>query len=67
MSFKHVVTKFLRTNKDENYRSIVENMVENFKNLGCLENLNFHFLNSHLDEFLQNLGDFSEEEGVRFH
>ena len=30
-------------------------------------NLKLHFLDSHLDEFRQNLGDFSEEQGERFH
>jgi len=67
LSFKDVATKFLGNNKDENYRSIVENMVENFKNLGCLMNFKLHFLDSHLDNFPQNLGDFSEKQGERFH
>ena len=44
LSFKHVATKFLGNNKDKNYRSIVENMVKNFKNLGCLMNFKLHFL-----------------------
>ena len=26
-----------------------------------------HFLQSHLDRFPENLGDFSEEQGKRFH
>ena len=67
MSFKHVVTKFVGNNKDENYRNIIENMVENFKNLGCLLNLKLYFLDSHLDVFPQNRGDLSEEHGERFH
>jgi len=67
LSFKDVATKFLGNNKDGNYKSIVENMVGNFKNLGCLMNLKLHFLDSHIDEFPQNLGDFSEEQGERFH
>lgn len=29
--------------------------------------LKIHFLNSHLDFFPDNLGDFSEEQGERFH
>jgi len=61
LSFKDVATKFLGNNKDKNYKSIVENMVENFKNFGCLMNLKLLFLDSHLDGFPQNLGDFSEE------
>ncbi|GFT02667.1 hypothetical protein TNCV_3690721 [Trichonephila clavipes] len=29
--------------------------------------IKIQFLHSHLDRFLQNLGDFSEEQGERFH
>lgn len=42
-------------------------MVENYKTLGCLMNLKLHFLDSHIDYFPENLGDFSEEQGERFH
>jgi len=42
-------------------------MVKNFKNMGCLINLKIHFLHSHIDYFPANLGDFSEEQGERFH
>ena len=67
LSFKDVATKFLGNNKDENYKSIVETMVQNFKKLGCLMNLKLHFLDSHIDEFPPVLGDYSEEHGERFH
>jgi len=30
-------------------------------------NMKIHFLDSHLDKFPENLGDFSEEQGERFH
>lgn len=30
-------------------------------------NLKLHFLHSHLDYFPENLGDYSEEQGERFH
>lgn len=67
ISFKEVATKFLGNNKDANYKIIVENMVKNFQKLGCLMNLKLHFLDSHLDNFPENLGDYSEEQGERFH
>ena len=67
LSSKHVGTKFLGNSKYENYRSIVENMVGNFKNLGCLMDLKLHFLDSHLDDFPENRGNFSEEQGERFY
>ena len=42
-------------------------MVQKFKKLGCLMNLKLHFLDSHIDEFPPVLGDYSEEQGERFH
>jgi hypothetical protein len=51
ISFKRVVTKFLGNNKDPDYVTIVANMLEKFKVLGCLMSLKIHFLNLHLDFF----------------
>jgi len=67
VSFKDVCTKFLGNTKDPNYKSIVASMIQNYQNLGCLMNLKLHFLDSHLDQFPENNGDFSEEQGERFH
>jgi len=67
LSFKNVVENFLGNNKSENYKTIVSDMVRNYGILGCLMNLKLHFLHSHIDEFPENLGDFSEEQGERFH
>ncbi|KYN50270.1 hypothetical protein ALC62_08512 [Cyphomyrmex costatus] len=66
-SFREVVNKFLGNNKDRNYKQIVETMLVNFEKLGCLMNLKIHFLHSHIDYFPENLGNFSEEQGERFH
>jgi hypothetical protein len=49
IAFKSVVTKFLGNNKEPDYVTIVANMLEKFKVLGCLMSLKIHFLNSHLD------------------
>ncbi|GBM69221.1 hypothetical protein AVEN_210442-1 [Araneus ventricosus] len=65
-SFKLVITSFLGNKKDPNYKSIVEEMIKNFKILGCSMSLKIHFLNSHLDYFPENLGAVSEEQGERF-
>lgn len=67
ISFKKVVENFLGNHKSDDYEQIVADMVENFGKLGCLINLKLHFLNSHLDYFPMNLGDYSEEQGERFH
>ena len=35
--------------------------------MGCKMSLKIHFLHSHLDFFLDNLGSVSDEQGERFH
>ncbi|GBO42906.1 hypothetical protein AVEN_214406-1 [Araneus ventricosus] len=60
-SFKLVITSFLGYKKDPNYKSIVKEMIKNFKILGCSMSLKVHFLDSHLDYFPENLGAVSEE------
>ena len=57
-SFREVVTKFLGNKKDSDYVNIVETLLTNFKNLGCLMSLKLHYLHSHLDRFPDNVGDF---------
>jgi hypothetical protein len=42
-------------------------MLEKFIALGCAMGLIVHFLNAHLDYFLENLGAVSEKQGERFH
>jgi hypothetical protein len=54
-------------NKDPDYVTIVANMLEKFKVLGCLMNLKINFLHSHLDFFPKHLGAVSEEQGELFH
>jgi hypothetical protein len=66
IAFKSV-TKFLGNNKDPDNVTIVANMLENCKILGCLMSLKIHFLNSQLDFFPENLSAVSEEQGERFH
>lgn len=67
VSFKKVVKNFLGNKKSSDYVQLVENMLENFRKLGCNMSLKVHFLKSHLDFFPENLGDLSEEQGERFH
>jgi hypothetical protein len=67
IAFKSVVTKFLGNNKDPDYVTILANMLEKFKVLGCLMSLKIRFLNLHLDFSPENLGSVSEEQGERFH
>ncbi|GBM57695.1 hypothetical protein AVEN_222544-1 [Araneus ventricosus] len=66
-SFKLVFTSFLGNKMDPNYKYIVEEMIKNFKILGCSMSLKVHFLDSHLDYFPEILGAVSEEQCERFH
>ena len=50
-----------------NYAELVQDMLNNFKNLGANMSIKLHYLHSHLDRFSENLGDLSEEQGERFH
>jgi hypothetical protein len=55
IAFKSVVTKFLGNNKDPDYVTIIANVLEKFKVLGCLICLKIQLLISHLDIFLKIL------------
>jgi hypothetical protein len=66
-SYVSVIENFLGNQKADNYEELVLNMLTNFKNLGTNMSIKVHFLHSHLNRFPHNLGDFSEEQGERFH
>jgi len=66
-SLKEVAKKVLGSCKDFDFENIVGNMLANLKALGCTISLKFHFLNSRLSYFPENLGAASEGEGKRFH
>ena len=64
---KEVVENFLGNFKSDNYKKIVKNMLQKFQEQGCLISMKLHFLHSHLEHFPENLSDYSEEQGERFH
>ena len=43
------------------------NFLQPYQELGARMSLKIHFLHSHLDFFLSNMGDISDEHGERFH
>lgn len=49
LSFKIIVTGFIGNKKDANYKFIVANMTNNFKQLGCNMSQKVYFLHCHLD------------------
>lgn len=65
--FVLVVENFLGNYKTPNYKEIVQKMLESFKILGANISIKLHFLHSHLNRFPENLGNYGEEQGERFH
>ena len=66
-SFVSVVEGFLRNHKADNFRNIVEELVDVYEKMGCRISLKLHVLHSHIDESKSNMGDYSEEQGERFY
>ncbi|CAK8690383.1 unnamed protein product [Clavelina lepadiformis] len=66
-SFADVVNGFLGNNKEDNYAELVANLVKSYGNMGCRISMKVHMLDAHLDEFKDNMGAYSEEQGERFH
>ena len=58
---------FLRNNKEDTYAELVANLVNLCGNMGRRMSIKIYMLNTHLDEFKENLGAYSEEHGERFH
>ncbi|GBP43079.1 Chimeric ERCC6-PGBD3 protein [Eumeta japonica] len=67
LSLKAVIHGFLGNKKVTNYEELISNMLDNFKLMGCRMSLKVHMLHAHLDQFKDNLGAYSEEQGERFH
>lgn len=67
LAFKNVVNDFLGNHKHPDYKNIVATLLDKYQKLGCNMSIKLHFLDSHLDFFPENLGDFREEQGERFH
>ena len=66
-SFENVFIKFLGKKRSPNYEDMVYELMHNFQALGARMSTKMHFLNSHLDYFPENCGDYSEEQGECFH
>ena len=49
-SFVSVVEGFLGNRKADNFRNIVEELVDAYEKMGCRMSLKLHVLNSHIDE-----------------
>ena len=65
--FVSVVNGFLGNHKAENYRELVDGLVDAHQKMGWRMSLKVHVLHAHFDEFKDNMGDYLEEQGERFH
>ena len=66
-SFAAVTKNFLGNKRLDDYVSLVQNMLDNYRDKGANMRRRVHFLNSHLDRFSDNCGDVSDEQGKQFH
>jgi len=65
--FQSICTNFLGKVRSPDYVGHMETMLQTYRSMGCNMSLLIYFLPSHLDFFLSNLGDVSDEHEERFH
>ena len=66
-AFKSVCSGFLGNTRISDYQACIEKMLKSYEDMGCRMSLKIHFLHSHLNFFLPNLGAVSDEHVERFH
>lgn len=62
-----VQRNLLGNHKAPDYEEKARNLVRRFFEIGGNMSVKLHFIASHIDEFPDNCGDYSEEMGERFH
>ena len=67
ISFVHEVKNFLDNRQAKNYEELVEKPLKSLQDTGANMSIKVLFLLSHLDKFLGNCGDLSDEQGERFY
>ena len=65
--FKSVCSGFLGKTRVPDYQACIKKLLKSYEDMGCQMSLKIHFLHSHLNFFLPNLGVVSDEHGERFH
>jgi len=64
-AFECVVYQFLGNYRDPNFKILVTNLLQAYRDMGVRMSLKIHFLHSHLGFFPENLGHKSDEQGKR--
>ena len=62
-SFATVTKNFLDNKGSGDYISLVENMLNNYHDVGVNMSIKVHFLDSHLNKFPVSCGEVSDEQG----
>jgi hypothetical protein len=65
-SFKKVYEHFVGNNRADDYKLLIDNLLQAYQNLGCNMSLKIRFVHSHLDFVPDNRGHVSDEHGERF-
>lgn len=66
-NLKAVIAGVLGNHREDNWRILVENMLQSFDNIGVNMSLKVHFMHHHQDEFANQMPCESDEHGERFH
>ena len=66
-SFVDVVKNFLDNRQAKNYKNFMEKLLKSLQDKGTNMNIKVHFLLSHLDKFLDNSDNVSNEQREWFH
>ena len=66
-SFAPVVCGFLGNHKAENYVELVAKLGKTCSKRDCKMSFKVYMLDPNLDQFMENMGAYSEELGKRFH
>ena len=65
--FKNVIQNFIRRKSGNNYEELVQQMINENRDLECHMSLKVHFLDSHLEYLPESWNHVSDEHDERFH
>lgn len=66
-AMEKVITGFLGNYRDSQFKENIKAMIDSFEKIKANMSLKVHFLRDHVDDFVNNLGAYSEQHGERFH
>jgi len=67
LSLMRICKAFFGNHRVAKYQDVVHDLLTSYKPVGCNVSLKIHFVESHVDVFLENFGEVRDEHGERFH